>query len=237
MHLGYYEAPPRKVVARDLAKLRAMGIITRDVAKEKVLSAWDIKGQRAVIIREVKEHKKAVTYFALSETGENLLSGSADKSIRVWKMVQHKLECVEVIQIREAVQNFEIYGDRIIVLTQNNVLKFSYSSRSTQAFYKSKHVRSLAVAHGKAYLGCTDLSVQAQKVLGNKWTEIAKVVSGRTDNVVNNRFSTLCKRRGKDDEQFKENGSLYSNANAKRALTQTGCPTLMQLAPRHLLSR
>jgi len=47
------------------------------------VQAWDIKGQRAVIIREVKEHKKAGTCFALSETGENLLSGSADKSIRV----------------------------------------------------------------------------------------------------------------------------------------------------------
>lgn len=47
------------------------------------MQAWDIKGQRAVIIREVKEHKKAVTCFAISETGENLLSGSADKSIRV----------------------------------------------------------------------------------------------------------------------------------------------------------
>ncbi|KAL5202290.1 hypothetical protein ABZP36_013242 [Zizania latifolia] len=133
------------------------------------IRAWDIKGQRAVIIREVKEHKKAVTCFALSETGENLLSGSADKSIRVWKMAQRKLECVEVIQIREAVQKFEIYGDRIIVLTQNNVLKFSYSSRSTQAFYKSKHVKSLAVAHGKAYLGCTDLSVQELDVtIGSK---------------------------------------------------------------------
>jgi len=87
------------------------------------IRAWDIKGQRAVIIREVKEHKKAVTCFALSETGENLLSGSADKSIRVWEMAQHKLECVEVIQTREAVQKLDICGDKILVLTQNNVLK------------------------------------------------------------------------------------------------------------------
>jgi len=114
------------------------------------VQAWDIKGQRAVIIREVKEHKKAVTCFALSETGENLLSGSADKSIRVtnttavlkpqrtincwmlnykiinlqvWEMAQHKLECVEVIQTREAVQKLDICGDKILVLTQNNVLK------------------------------------------------------------------------------------------------------------------
>uniref|UniRef100_A0A0D9X1Q2 Uncharacterized protein n=1 Tax=Leersia perrieri TaxID=77586 RepID=A0A0D9X1Q2_9ORYZ len=67
------------------------------------------------------------------------------------------------------------------------------------------------------------LLCEAQKVLGNKWTEIAKVVSGRTDNAVKNRFSTLCKRRAKDDELFKENGSLCSSVNAKRALTQTEC--------------
>uniref|UniRef100_A0A0E0LNL6 Uncharacterized protein n=1 Tax=Oryza punctata TaxID=4537 RepID=A0A0E0LNL6_ORYPU len=69
------------------------------------------------------------------------------------------------------------------------------------------------------------LLCEAQKVLGNKWTEIAKVVSGRTDNAVKNRFSTLCKRRAKDDELFKENGSLCSSANAKRVLAQTECLT------------
>ncbi|XP_066368349.1 putative E3 ubiquitin-protein ligase LIN-1 isoform X3 [Miscanthus floridulus] len=124
------------------------------------IRAWDIKGQRAVIIREVKEHKKAVTCFALSETGENLLSGSADKSIRVWEMAQHKLECVEMIQTREAVRKVDICGDKVLVLTQNNVLKFSCASRSSQTFYRSKHVKSLAVYQGKAYLGCKDSSIQ-----------------------------------------------------------------------------
>ncbi|CAD6272474.1 unnamed protein product [Miscanthus lutarioriparius] len=124
------------------------------------IRAWDIKGQRAVIIREVKEHKKAVTCFALSETGENLLSGSADKSIRVWEMAQPKLECVEMIQTREAVQKLDICGDKVLVLTQNNVLKFSCASRSSQTFYRSKHVKSLAVYQGKAYLGCKDSSIQ-----------------------------------------------------------------------------
>ncbi|AQK85238.1 Transducin/WD40 repeat-like superfamily protein [Zea mays] len=127
---------------------------------DSCLQAWDIKGQRAVIIREVKEHKKAVTCFSLSETGENLLSGSADKSIRVWEMAQRKLECVEMIQTREAVQKLDICGDKILVLTQNSVLKFSCASRSTQTFYRSKHVKSLAVYQGKAYLGCKDASIQ-----------------------------------------------------------------------------
>uniref|UniRef100_A0ACD5Z0C9 Uncharacterized protein n=1 Tax=Avena sativa TaxID=4498 RepID=A0ACD5Z0C9_AVESA len=66
------------------------------------------------------------------------------------------------------------------------------------------------------------LLCEAQKLLGNKWTEIAKVVSGRTDNAVKNRFSTLCKRRAGNDDPFEENGAVCSNANAKRVLTQTG---------------
>ncbi|KAL6844988.1 hypothetical protein ACP4OV_025161 [Aristida adscensionis] len=136
------------------------------------IKAWDINGQRAVIIREVKEHKKAVTCFALSESGESLLSGSTDKSIRVWKMAQRKLECVEVIQIREPVQKFDICSDKIIVLTQNNVLKFTCASRSTQIFYRGKHVKSLAIYQGKAYLGCTDLSIQELDVSIESKTEI-----------------------------------------------------------------
>ncbi|GJN10939.1 hypothetical protein PR202_ga29089 [Eleusine coracana subsp. coracana] len=47
----------------------------------------------------------------------------------------------------------------------------------------------------------------------------------RTDNAVKNRFSTLCKRRAKDDDSYSENGTPCSNANAKRVLTQIGCLT------------
>ena len=40
-HLRYYEAAPRKAVeaaARDLSRLRAMGLVAGDAAKEKILS-------------------------------------------------------------------------------------------------------------------------------------------------------------------------------------------------------
>ena len=40
-HRIYYEAPPRKAVeaaTRDLSKLRAMGLVAGDSAKEKILS-------------------------------------------------------------------------------------------------------------------------------------------------------------------------------------------------------
>ncbi|XP_066399310.1 transcription factor MYB88-like [Miscanthus floridulus] len=73
----------------------------------------------------------------------------------------------------------------------------------------------------KFFLSIPDPRTKAQKVLGNKWTEIVKVVSGRTDNAVKNRFSTLCKRRAKDEELYQENGVPCSNSNAKRVLTET----------------
>ncbi|KAK1261163.1 Myb-related protein 3R-1 [Acorus gramineus] len=66
---------------------------------------------------------------------------------------------------------------------------------------------------------------EAQKVFGNRWTEIAKVVPGRSDNAVKNRFSTLCKKRAKLDDQFKENRSPYINLNSKRTMFHNGCIT------------
>ncbi|XP_010242411.1 PREDICTED: transcription factor RAX2-like isoform X3 [Nelumbo nucifera] len=63
---------------------------------------------------------------------------------------------------------------------------------------------------------------EAQKIFGNRWTEISKVVSGRTDNAVKNRFSTLCKKRAKHEALSKENNASYINPNNKRIIFQDG---------------
>ncbi|XP_039059601.1 transcription factor MYB88-like isoform X2 [Hibiscus syriacus] len=65
------------------------------------------------------------------------------------------------------------------------------------------------------------LLCEAQKVFGNRWTEIAKVVSGRTDNAVKNRFSTLCKKKAKYEALEKENSTCI-NPNNKRILLKNG---------------
>ncbi|ESW29665.1 hypothetical protein PHAVU_002G088900 [Phaseolus vulgaris] len=69
------------------------------------------------------------------------------------------------------------------------------------------------------------LLCEAQKIFGNRWTEIAKVVSGRTDNAVKNRFSTLCKKRAKYEALAKENNTSYINSNNKRTFLQHRCDT------------
>ncbi|XP_042052887.1 transcription factor MYB124-like isoform X1 [Salvia splendens] len=67
------------------------------------------------------------------------------------------------------------------------------------------------------------LLCEAQKIFGNRWTEIAKVVSGRTDNAVKNRFTTLCKKRAKHEALAKENStSSYINLNNKRVIFPNG---------------
>ncbi|TKY58815.1 Myb-related protein B [Spatholobus suberectus] len=64
------------------------------------------------------------------------------------------------------------------------------------------------------------LLCEAQKIFGNRWTEIAKVVSGRTDNAVKNRFSTLCRKREKYAALAKENSASYINSNNKKIMLQ-----------------
>ncbi|XP_058096568.1 transcription factor MYB124 [Magnolia sinica] len=64
---------------------------------------------------------------------------------------------------------------------------------------------------------------EAQKIFGNRWTEIAKVVSGRTDNAVKNRFSTLCKKRAKREALSKENNNAYITPNNNMVVFQDGC--------------
>nr|QSD99529.1 MYB family transcription factor [Melilotus albus] len=69
---------------------------------------------------------------------------------------------------------------------------------------------------------------EAQKVFGNKWTEIAKVVSGRTDNAVKNRFSTLRKKREKNEKNeaiAKERIIPCIASNTKRNISHQGYNT------------
>ncbi|XP_047324472.1 transcription factor MYB124-like [Impatiens glandulifera] len=69
------------------------------------------------------------------------------------------------------------------------------------------------------------LLCEAQKIFGNRWTEIAKVVSGRTDNAVKNRFSTLCKKRAKHEALAKENDNSRINSNKKRVASNRSSTT------------
>nr|QFG01315.1 MYB family transcription factor MYB7 [Larix gmelinii var. olgensis] len=62
---------------------------------------------------------------------------------------------------------------------------------------------------------------EAHKKFGNRWTEIAKVVQGRTDNAVKNRFNALCKKQAKREALSKENDEqIHVNDNNKRVVVE-----------------
>ncbi|GFY85092.1 transducin/WD40 repeat-like superfamily protein [Actinidia rufa] len=84
---------------------------------------WDIKGQTATLVLDMKEHKKAVKCFSLFEPGDCMLSGSADKTIRVWQMVQSKLECIEIIGMKEPIHGLDTFGQLIFAVTQSHEMK------------------------------------------------------------------------------------------------------------------
>ncbi|GAA0167807.1 hypothetical protein LIER_22656 [Lithospermum erythrorhizon] len=68
------------------------------------------------------------------------------------------------------------------------------------------------------------LLCEAQKFYGNRWTEIAKVVSGRTDNAVKNRFSTLCKKRAKENN----NGFSAALKKTRADISSTSGPAFVE---------
>ncbi|XP_038703002.1 putative E3 ubiquitin-protein ligase LIN-1 [Tripterygium wilfordii] len=136
------------------------------------IKVWEIKKQSSTLVWDRKEHKKAVTCFALFEPGESLLSGSSDKSIRVWQMVEGKLECIEVISMKEPIQQMETCKQIIFVVTQGHKIKVFDSQRTVQEICKHKKVKCMRLAQGKAYLGCTDSSIKELTIRNNQEREI-----------------------------------------------------------------
>lgn len=60
---------------------------------------WSIKGQKATLVEDIKEHKKAITCFSLYEPGNCLLSGSVDKTIKVIKFVNPSQTLIVIREI------------------------------------------------------------------------------------------------------------------------------------------
>ncbi|CAN8269578.1 unnamed protein product [Cochlearia groenlandica] len=131
------------------------------------IKVWNVNEKSAKLLWDIKEHKSAVTCFSLSETGECVLSGSADKTIRMWQIVKGKLECVEVIKTKESIKKVEKFGSMIFFITKGQKIKVLDSSRISQSIFKSKGVKSMVSSQGKIYIGCIDSSIQ-ELIIANK---------------------------------------------------------------------
>ncbi|KAJ1407660.1 WD40/YVTN repeat-like-containing domain superfamily [Sesbania bispinosa] len=136
------------------------------------IKVWDFRGHSASLVWDIKEHKKSVTCFSLYEPSDSLLSGSTDKTIRVWKMIQRKLECVEVIALKEPIHHLRAHGETIFAITESQGLKLVNESRMIRDIFKGKHVKCMTVVQGKLYIGCSDSSIQEYSTTYNRELEI-----------------------------------------------------------------
>ncbi|PWA47331.1 transducin/WD40 repeat-like superfamily protein [Artemisia annua] len=136
------------------------------------IKVWDIKGQTATLILDIMEHKKAVTCFTLMEQGNYLLSGSSDKTIRIWQMFERQMQCIEVITTKDSIQSLETCGEMIFVVTHNHKMKVFDSSRKVKDVLKNKHVKCIRSSQGKVYIGCMDSSIQELYIGNNRQQEI-----------------------------------------------------------------
>ncbi|KAK9068062.1 hypothetical protein SSX86_012173 [Deinandra increscens subsp. villosa] len=147
------------------------------------IKVWDIKGQTMTLIADIKEHKKAVTCFALLEPGNCLLSGSTDKTIRIWQMFERKMQCIEVITTKDSIQSLETCGEMIFAVTCSHKMKVFDSSRKVNDIFKNKHVKCIRASQGKVYIGCMDSSIQELVIGNNRQQEIkAPLKSWRKQN-------------------------------------------------------
>ncbi|CAJ2662194.1 unnamed protein product [Trifolium pratense] len=127
------------------------------------IKVWDIRGHSASLVWDINEHKKSVTCFSIYEPLDGLLSGSTDKTIRVWKMVQRNLECLEVIAMKEPIHHIGAHGETIFAITERQGVKLVNKSREIRDIFKGKHGKCMTVSQGKLYLGCTDSSIQGTR--------------------------------------------------------------------------
>ncbi|CAL0301616.1 unnamed protein product [Lupinus luteus] len=87
-------------------------------------------------------------------------------------MIQRKLECVEVILLKEPIHQLHARDKEIFVITERQGIKLVNESRVVREIFKGKHAKCIAGAKGKLYIGCTDSSIQEYSATNNRELEI-----------------------------------------------------------------
>ncbi|WVZ72933.1 hypothetical protein U9M48_021315 [Paspalum notatum var. saurae] len=126
------------------------------------LKVWEGSENILRLVHEAQEHTKSITSLSVLHSEEKLFSGSLDRTIRVWQFRDSVLRCVEVHDTRDPVQELAVASAVACFVPQGAGVKvLSWNGHSnSKVLNPSKHVRSMALVHGKLYCGCSDSSIQ-----------------------------------------------------------------------------
>ncbi|XP_010915863.1 putative E3 ubiquitin-protein ligase LIN-1 [Elaeis guineensis] len=124
------------------------------------IKVWEGNENLLHPVHETREHSKAVTSLAVSNSGEKLYSGSLDKTVRVWSVQDRQIHCVEIHDMKDPVHNLTVANTIACFIPHGAGVKVLSWNGGYKLLNPSKHVRCLALVQGKLYCGCHDGSIQ-----------------------------------------------------------------------------
>ncbi|KAJ7973831.1 RING-type E3 ubiquitin transferase [Quillaja saponaria] len=124
------------------------------------IKVWMVKGIILHLIQETREHMKAVTSLAISQSGERLYSGSLDRTAKVWAIGNQAIHCVQVQDMKDHIYNLVVANSISCYISQGTGVKVQSWKGGSKLLNPNKYVKCLALSHGKLYCGCHDNSIQ-----------------------------------------------------------------------------
>ncbi|XP_008783309.2 putative E3 ubiquitin-protein ligase LIN [Phoenix dactylifera] len=125
-----------------------------------MIKVWEGNENLLHPVHATREHSKAVTSLALSNSGEKLYSGSLDKTVRVWYVRDRQIHCVEIHDMKDPVHNLTVANTIACFIPHGAGVKVLSWNGGCKLLNPSKYVRCLALVQGKLYCGCHDGSIQ-----------------------------------------------------------------------------
>ncbi|KAI3417029.1 RING-type E3 ubiquitin transferase [Psidium guajava] len=124
------------------------------------IKVWTGRGSILHQVQEVREHTKAVTSLVVSQSGEELYSGSLDKTAKVWSIGDDALHCAQVHDMRDQVHNLVVANSIACFIPQGAGVKVHSWNGGSKLLNPNKHIKCLSLVQGKLYCGCHDSSIQ-----------------------------------------------------------------------------
>ncbi|KAK1418553.1 hypothetical protein QVD17_27698 [Tagetes erecta] len=124
------------------------------------IKVWTGKGSVLHLLQEIREHSKAVTSLTVLQSGDTLYSGSHDKTVRGWSINKEMIQCEQVYDVKDHVNNLLVANSISCFIPQGAGIKIHSWSGTSKQLNSSKYVKCLALVHGRLYSGCQDNSIQ-----------------------------------------------------------------------------